>query len=105
MFSIDGKTVLITGAGTGTRGAELGAGCARILAAQGARFPGDVRSAIKRTGRTRRQCGPACFESSPVPRFGTADDLAAACLYLASDEAGWVTGQVIGVNGGTIMTQ
>jgi 3-oxoacyl-[acyl-carrier protein] reductase len=36
----------------------------------------------------------------PLGRTGSARDVAAACAYLASDEAGYVTGQVIRVNGG-----
>lgn len=36
----------------------------------------------------------------PIPRPGTPDDIAAACEYLASDGASYVTGQVLGVNGG-----
>lgn len=36
----------------------------------------------------------------PLGRTGTARDIASACVYLASDEAGYVTGQVIRVNGG-----
>jgi 2-hydroxycyclohexanecarboxyl-CoA dehydrogenase len=36
----------------------------------------------------------------PVRRAGTPDDIAAACAFLCSDEASYVTGQVIGVNGG-----
>ncbi len=36
----------------------------------------------------------------PLGRTGTAGDIAAACAYLASDEAGYVTGQVLRVNGG-----
>jgi 3-oxoacyl-[acyl-carrier protein] reductase len=36
----------------------------------------------------------------PLGRTGTARDIAAACVYLASDEAGYVTGQVLRVNGG-----
>jgi 2-hydroxycyclohexanecarboxyl-CoA dehydrogenase len=36
----------------------------------------------------------------PLGRAGTPDDIAGACSYLCSDEAGYVTGQVIGVNGG-----
>jgi 3-oxoacyl-[acyl-carrier protein] reductase len=36
----------------------------------------------------------------PLGRTGQARDIAAACLYLASDEAGYVTGQVLRVNGG-----
>jgi NAD(P)-dependent dehydrogenase (short-subunit alcohol dehydrogenase family) len=36
----------------------------------------------------------------PTGRAGTPADIAAACSYLCSDEASYVTGQVIGVNGG-----
>src|SRR5579883_1589079 len=36
----------------------------------------------------------------PLGRIGTARDVAAACVYLASDEATYVTGQVLRVNGG-----
>jgi 3-oxoacyl-[acyl-carrier protein] reductase len=36
----------------------------------------------------------------PLGRTGRATDIAAACLYLASEEAGYVTGQVLRVNGG-----
>ncbi len=36
----------------------------------------------------------------PLGRTGTARDIAGACLYLASDEANYVTGQVLRVNGG-----
>ena len=38
----------------------------------------------------------------PVRRVGVPDDIAAACAYLVSDEAGYVTGQIIGVNGGRV---
>lgn len=36
----------------------------------------------------------------PLARMGTAKDVGAACAYLASDEAAYVTGQVLRVNGG-----
>ena len=36
----------------------------------------------------------------PLGRIGSASDIAAACVYLASEEAGYVTGQVLRVNGG-----
>jgi 3-oxoacyl-[acyl-carrier protein] reductase len=36
----------------------------------------------------------------PVGRTGTANEIAAACVYLASQEAAYVTGQVLRVNGG-----
>lgn len=38
----------------------------------------------------------------PVKRIGIPEDIAAACAYLVSDEAGYVTGQIIGVNGGRV---
>ncbi len=39
----------------------------------------------------------------PAGKMGSADDIAAAVLYLASNEAGYVTGQTIHVNGGMAM--
>jgi len=37
---------------------------------------------------------------TPVRRVGRPEDIAAACSFLVREEAGYVTGQVIGVNGG-----
>ena len=39
-------------------------------------------------------------ERTPVRRAGRPEDIAAACAFLVSDEASYITGQVIGVNGG-----
>ena len=39
---------------------------------------------------------------TPMGRLGTPEDIACAVLYLASPAASWVTGQVVGVDGGTI---
>ena len=40
----------------------------------------------------------------PAGRLGTGDDIGPACVWLASDEANWVTGQTIHVNGGSLTT-
>ncbi len=42
-------------------------------------------------------------EQIPLGRLGSADDVAAAVAFLASDSAGYITGQVIHVNGGMYM--
>jgi 2-hydroxycyclohexanecarboxyl-CoA dehydrogenase len=39
----------------------------------------------------------------PVGRMGSPDEIAATCAFLCSDEAGFITGQVIGVNGGMVL--
>ena len=39
----------------------------------------------------------------PAGRIGTPDDVAAAVCFLASDEAAYITGQVLAVNGGMYM--
>jgi 3-oxoacyl-[acyl-carrier protein] reductase len=42
-------------------------------------------------------------EAIPLGRLGSPADVAAAVLYLAADEAGWVTGATLHVNGGMAM--
>ncbi|MBL7488489.1 SDR family oxidoreductase [Frankia sp. AgB1.9] len=39
-------------------------------------------------------------KTTPVRRVGRPEDIAAACAYLVRDEASFITGQVVGVNGG-----
>lgn len=47
---------------------------------------------------------PASFvETVPLRRLGRPDDIAGAVAFLAGDDSSWVTGQVIGVNGGLAM--
>ena len=44
----------------------------------------------------------AVAASSPMKRPGLPEDIAAACAFLASEEAGYITGQTLGVNGGRV---
>jgi 3-oxoacyl-[acyl-carrier protein] reductase len=39
----------------------------------------------------------------PVKRLGRPEEVAAAVLFLSSDEAAFITGQTLHVNGGTLM--
>lgn len=36
----------------------------------------------------------------PIPRLGTPEEIAAACCFFASEDASYITGQMLGVNGG-----
>jgi len=42
-------------------------------------------------------------ERTPLGRFGTPEDISAAVCFLASDEAAYITGQVLAVDGGLVM--
>ena len=46
----------------------------------------------------------AMARNIPVGRVGTGDDIAAACAFLCSEEASYITGQTVSVNGGTYVT-
>ena len=45
----------------------------------------------------------AFVEEIPVGRMGNAEEIAAAAFFLASDEANYITGQVLGINGGYVV--
>ena len=63
--------------------------------------PGIIASAmIDRLNEKQRE---AIMTRVPAGRLGAPADVAAAAVYLASDEAGYVTGQTIHVNGGMAM--
>jgi len=42
----------------------------------------------------------ASNQRHPMKRIGTADDIANAAYFLLGDESSWMTGQVLGVDGG-----
>ncbi len=45
----------------------------------------------------------AIVDETPMGRIGTTDDVASAALFLASDESDFITGQILGVNGGFVI--
>ncbi len=46
------------------------------------------------------QAAASIANAHPLPRLGTSDDIAALAVFLLSQEADWITGQIIGVDGG-----
>jgi len=63
--------------------------------------PGFISTAMT-DALNEKQVG-AIKEAIPAQKFGTPADIAAACVYLASSEAGYMTGQTLHVNGGLAM--
>lgn len=66
--------------------------------------PGFIDTPMLRASEARGDLGPGGVDDAiartPVRRAGTPDDIAATCAFLCRDEAGYITGQIIGVNGG-----
>lgn len=64
-------------------------------------LPGPVDTELFRTGKTAADIERMAAMAA-LGRIGAAGDIAKVVLFLVSDEARWVTGQDIGVNGGII---
>ncbi|MGA3303369.1 MAG: 3-oxoacyl-[acyl-carrier-protein] reductase [Methylovirgula sp.] len=63
--------------------------------------PGFIETAM--TDVLHEKIKEAVLAKVPAGRFGTVDDVAAAVVYLASNEAAYMTGQTLHVNGGMVM--
>jgi NAD(P)-dependent dehydrogenase (short-subunit alcohol dehydrogenase family) len=66
--------------------------------------PGVIDTPMSRRNEELGRLGPGGMEDAarrtPVRRAGLPADIAAACSFLCREESGYITGQVIGVNGG-----
>ena len=65
--------------------------------------PGLIDTPMLRSAESRHLLGGTVedhINRTPVRRVGRPEDIAAACAFFASDEAGYTTGQILGVNGG-----
>ncbi|MGW0246147.1 SDR family NAD(P)-dependent oxidoreductase [Nocardia goodfellowii] len=65
--------------------------------------PGFIDTPMLRGAEEKRLLGGSVEEHiqrTPVRRVGRPEDIAATCSFLISEEAGYITGQIIGVNGG-----
>ena len=64
--------------------------------------PGFIDTPMLRKAEERGMLGDInkTIEATPVRRMGKPEDIAAAVAFLASEEASYITGQILGVNGG-----
>ena len=62
--------------------------------------PGFVDTPMARPGLLGNESGKARMDATPLGRFGKPSDIALGCLYLASDDAAWVTGSELVIDGG-----
>jgi len=85
---------------TATMAAELGHHGIRVNAVAPGLVPTEETLApggsFSKPSRIARQVSMV-----PLRRLGTPDDIGAACAFLASDEAGWITGETIQITGGS----
>ncbi|HEY9302780.1 MAG TPA: SDR family NAD(P)-dependent oxidoreductase [Mycobacterium sp.] len=65
--------------------------------------PGFVDTPMLRSAESRHLLGGSVedhINRTPVRRVGRPEDIAAACSFFISEEASYITGQILGVNGG-----
>jgi NAD(P)-dependent dehydrogenase (short-subunit alcohol dehydrogenase family) len=110
-----GRIIAIS-SGAGTRGTHIGVAPYSAGKGGGIAFTRTLALEVARSGITANtlaiglmglpdpEVTAALARSIPVGRTGLPEDVGAACVWLASEEAAWVTGQTIEVNGGALTT-
>ncbi len=108
-----GRIITISSA-AGTHGVRIGVAPYSAGKGGGLAFTRTLALEVARSGVTANTLALGLFErrnheitehfakAVPVGRTGRPEDVAAACIWLASDEAEWVTAQTIGINGGSL---
>ena len=110
-----GRIITIS-SGAGTRGVNIGVAAYSAGKGAGISFTRTLALEVARSGVTANTLAiglmgmpdptitAAIARSIPVGRTGVPGDVAGACAWLASEEAAWVTGQTIELNGGALTT-
>jgi 3-oxoacyl-[acyl-carrier protein] reductase len=66
--------------------------------------PGWVDTDMAAPSLTDPQSSQAILSTIPLGRVGTRDEIAAPILFLCTEQAGFITGEVFNVNGGAVLT-
>ena len=66
--------------------------------------PGSIRGTIMADANISDASAERLAATLPVRRVGRPEDIANACAFLCSEASSYVTGQIIGVNGGRVVT-
>jgi 7-alpha-hydroxysteroid dehydrogenase len=80
--------------------AELGEKGIRVNAVSGGPIDTDALKAFPNYEEVKMEVE----KRSPLSRMGVAEDLTGACIFLCQENASWLTGQTIVVDGGTTFT-
>ena len=108
-----GRIITVSSA-AGTHGVNLGVAPYSAGKGGGLSFTRSLALEVARFGVTANTLALGLFERKnheitehfaraiPAGRTGWPEDVAAACVWLASEEAAWVTAQTIGINGGSL---
>jgi 3-oxoacyl-[acyl-carrier protein] reductase len=68
------------------------------------RLQSNLESNAKKFGKTVQEAAAARLQTIPARRFGSIEEFGAACAFLCSAQAGYITGQNVLLDGGTIPT-
>jgi NAD(P)-dependent dehydrogenase (short-subunit alcohol dehydrogenase family) len=110
-----GRVITIS-SGAGTAGIGIGVSAYGAGKGGGISFMRNLALEVARKGVTANSLAlglmnnvpaeilPAIEKTIPVGRAGNAEEIGACCVYLASEEAAWMTGQTIQLNGGSVTT-
>jgi 3-oxoacyl-[acyl-carrier protein] reductase len=107
--------IITIGSGAGTVGLDFGVSPYAAGKGGGMSFMRHLAIENARTGVTANTVAIGLIDNQPEPeaiaaiartipvgRLGTPDDIGAFCVYLASPEASWMTGQTLHLNGGSV---
>ena len=110
-----GRVITIS-SGAGTSGVGIGVSAYGAGKGGGLGFMRNLALEVARDGVTANSVAlglmnnvpeevvPGLAPTVPVGRLGDPDEIGACCVYLASEEAGWMTGQTLQLNGGSVTT-